>query len=75
MSVRVLVERHVRAGFEGWVWHMLKQVRTEQLQARGYLYGESWCRVDSPRLFMTFSVWGSLGQWQAWSQSELQKPD
>lgn len=70
MAVKVLVERTVRAGYEGWVWHMLRELRAQALRAPGYLYGETWRCVDNHRLFVTLSVWGSLEQWQRWAESD-----
>ena len=70
MAVKVLVERRVRKGYEGWVWHMLRDLRTEALRTHGYLYGESWRLANDHRIFMSLSVWGSLEQWQTWAQSE-----
>ncbi len=70
MSVKVLVERRVRKGYEGWVWHMLRDLRAEALRTHGYLYGESWRSADDHRVFVTLSVWGSREQWQACAQSD-----
>ena len=71
MVVRVLEERRVRKGYEGWVWHMLRDLRAEALRTHGFLYGESWRSADDHRIFMNLSVWGSLEQWQAWAQSDV----
>ncbi|MDO8751089.1 MAG: antibiotic biosynthesis monooxygenase [Dehalococcoidia bacterium] len=71
MAVKVLVERRVRKGYEGWVWHMLRDLRAEALRTHGYLYGESWRSPDDHRIFMSLSVWGSLEQWQVWAQSDV----
>ncbi len=70
MAVKVLVERRVRAGYEGWVWHMLRDLRAEALRTHGYLYGESWRSTDDHKIFVSLSVWGSVEQWQAWAQSD-----
>jgi heme-degrading monooxygenase HmoA len=69
MAVRVLVERNVKAGYESWVWRMLREIRAEVLKAHGYLYGETWRSVDNRRKLMNLSVWGSLDNWQRFEQS------
>ncbi len=71
MSIKVLVERRVRKGYEGWVWHILRDSRAEALRTHGYLYGESWRSVHDRRVFMTLSVWGSMENWEIWAQSDV----
>ena len=70
MAVRVLVERNVRAGYESWVWRMLRELRAEALKAHGYLYGETWRSVSNRRVLMNLSVWGSLDNWQKFEESD-----
>ena len=73
MAVKVLVERSVKAGFEAQAWNMLRDLRSEALRARGYLYGETWRSVDNKRMLMTLSVWGTLEHWQRWEESEARQ--
>lgn len=73
MPVKVLIERHVRAGFEYMVWHMLRDMRAEAVRTKGYLYGETWRQVDNPRVVVVLSVWSSLEHWQQWSNDDYHK--
>lgn len=70
MPLRALVERRVKAGYEGMVWYILRELRSEAVRARGYLYGETWRSVEDPRRFMVLSVWASLDYWNRWAQSD-----
>ena len=68
MPAKVLIERFVRGGYEGIVWDMLRQIRSEAVRTRGYIYGETWRSSENPRIFMVLSVWASLEYWRSWSQ-------
>ena len=41
MAIKVLIERTVKAGREGLVWDVLRDLRGEAVRQRGYLYGET----------------------------------
>ena len=76
MTVKVLVERRVRVGYEETVWHMVREMRAEAVRTRGYLYGETWRLVSNPRTLMVISVWSSLEHWHQWAQDDYhQKMD
>jgi heme-degrading monooxygenase HmoA len=68
MTVKVLVERWVRAGYEDLVWHRLMELRGEAVKAAGYRYSETWRSVDNPRVLMVLSVWASREHWERWAQ-------
>ncbi len=42
MGVNVVVERAVRAGCENTVWEKLRDLRSQAVRQRGYMYGETW---------------------------------
>lgn len=68
MTVKVLVERLVRAGYEDMVWHRLMELRQEAVKAAGYRYSETWRAVDNPRLIMVLSVWATREHWERWAK-------
>jgi len=73
MAVKVLIERWVKAGFENAVWERLRDLRSQAVRQRGYLYGETWRSLDDPRVFMVLSVWGSRGHWETWFHDEFRR--
>ena len=73
MTVKVLVERWVKAGYESTVWDTLRQLRAEAVRSRGYIYGETWRSVDNPRVFVVLSVWASLEHWRTWADGEFRR--
>ena len=52
MAIKVLIERRVKAGHEDLVWEMLRDLRGQAIRQKGYLYGETWRSLDSPRIFL-----------------------
>lgn len=66
MAVKVLIERTVKAGHEGPVWEMLRDLRGQAVRQKGYLYGETWRSLDNPRVFLVSSTWGSREYWDDW---------
>lgn len=73
MNIKVLIERQVRAGFEGMVWDMLQELRSEAVRSRGYLFGETWRSVDNPRVFMVLTAWASPEQWETWKNDDYRR--
>ena len=49
LAVKVFIERYVKAGCEEAVWEMLRDLRSQAVLQRGYLYGETWRSLDNPR--------------------------
>lgn len=73
MAVKIVIERWVRAGYENLVWQRLRDLRSEAVRQRGYLYGENWRSLDNPRIFVVLSVWGSREHWDNWSADDYRR--
>ncbi len=73
MSVKVLIERWVKAGHEETVWDMLRALRSQAVRQRGYLYGETWRSMDNPRIFLVVSVWGRREYWERWVEDDFRR--
>ena len=73
MAVKVLIERWFKAGHEDTVWDMLRDFRSQAVRKRGYLYGETWRSLETPRVFMVVSVWGGREYWENWVDDEFRR--
>ena len=73
MAVKVLIERHVKAGYEELVWEMLRELRGEAVRQKGYLYGETWRSLDNPRVFLVTSTWGRREYWDTWVEDDFRR--
>ena len=71
MSVKVLIERYVKAGKEEAVQLLLRDLRSQAVRQKGYMYGETWRSQDNPRIFMVVSTWSYLDHWEAWTNDEF----
>ena len=73
MGVKVVLERTVKAGYENTVWEKLRDLRSQAVRARGYMYGETWRSMDNPRTFVVVSAWGTREHWETWSNDEFRR--
>lgn len=73
MAVKVLIERHVKAGREELVWEMLRDLRSQAVRQKGYLYGETWRSLENSRIFLVSSTWGSRNYWETWTNDDLRR--
>ena len=48
------------------MWDTVRDLRSEAVRTRGYLYGETWRSIDDPRIVVVVSVWGSREHWESW---------
>jgi heme-degrading monooxygenase HmoA len=66
MAVKVLIERHVKRGKEGYLIELLNNLRTELLSQPGYVSGELLqSRQDKATIF-ALSTWQSELDWKSW---------
>lgn len=73
MAIKVLIERHVKAGYENLVWEMLRDLRGEAVRQKGYLYGETWLSLDNPRILLVTSTWGRREYWETWVNDDFRR--
>ena len=73
MGVKVFLERTVRAGYENTVWEKLRDLRSQAVRQRGYMYGETWRSMDNPRTFVVVSVWGTREHWETWANDGFRR--
>jgi heme-degrading monooxygenase HmoA len=64
--VKVLIERHVQKGKEGYLMALLKKLRTELIQQPGYISGELLQSMDDRATFFALSTWFSTLDWKSW---------
>ncbi len=67
--VKVVLERHLKAGKRGDFIHLLKELRTATIHQRGYVTGETLSSIDDSSVILVLSMWQSLEDWKAWEES------
>ena len=52
---------------------MLRDLRSQAVRQRGYLYGETWWSLENPRVFVVVSAWGSREHLESWTNDEFRR--
>jgi len=68
--VRILIERHLKAGKRGELIHLLKELRTSAIYQPGYVSGETLSSLEDASIISVLSTWQSLEDWKTWEESE-----
>ena len=67
--IKVVIERHCRPNMEAEMERLLIGIRTEAMQQRGYITGETLRSIDNPSLWLIISTWANIDMWKAWETS------
>jgi len=68
--VRILIERHIKAGKRGELIHQLRELRTAAIHQPGYISGETLSSLEDASIISVLSTWQSLEDWKNWEESE-----
>ena len=66
MTVRVLIERHVKEGKEGDLIELLNKLRAELISQPGFISGELLQSLTDKSTIFAFSTWLSTLDWKSW---------
>jgi heme-degrading monooxygenase HmoA len=66
MALKVLIERHVKKGQEGYLIELLNNLRTELLSQPGYVSGELLQSQEDKATIFALSTWQSELDWKSW---------
>jgi heme-degrading monooxygenase HmoA len=66
MALKVLIERHVKKGKEGYLMELLNNMRTELIDQPGYVSGEILQSQADKSTIFALSTWQSELDWQSW---------
>jgi heme-degrading monooxygenase HmoA len=66
MAVKVLIERHVKKGKEGYLIELLNNLRTELLSQPGYISGELLQSREDKATIFALSSWQNELDWKSW---------
>jgi heme-degrading monooxygenase HmoA len=64
--VKVLIERHVQKGKEGYLIELLNKLRTELISQPGYVSGELLQSMEDKATIFALSTWLSPLDWKSW---------
>ena len=64
--VKVLIERRVKKGKEGYLIELLNKLRTELVSQPGYVSGELLQSREDESIVFALSTWLSPLDWKSW---------
>jgi heme-degrading monooxygenase HmoA len=64
--VKVLIERHVKKGKEGYLIELLNKLRAELVSQPGYVSGELLQSTEDEAIVFALSTWLSPLDWKSW---------
>jgi heme-degrading monooxygenase HmoA len=64
--VKVLIERRVKKGKEGYLIELLNKLRTELVAQPGYVSGELLQSTEDESIIFAVSTWLSSLDWKSW---------
>jgi heme-degrading monooxygenase HmoA len=64
--VKVLIERRVKKGKEGYLIELLNKLRTELVSQPGYVSGELLQSTEDESIVFALSTWLSPLDWKSW---------
>jgi heme-degrading monooxygenase HmoA len=64
--VKVLIERHVEKGKEGYLIELLNKLRAELVSQPGYVSGELLQSMEDEATVFALSTWLSPLDWKSW---------
>jgi len=68
--VRIIIERHIKAGKRGEFIDLLNKLRAAAIQQPGYISGETLASIEDAFIISVLSTWRSLDDWKKWEESE-----
>jgi quinol monooxygenase YgiN len=73
MAVKVLIERTAKPGLAMKLPPLLRELRSDAVRQKGYLYGETLRSVDKPETFLVVSTWSEVTAWKKWADNPIRQ--
>ncbi len=73
MVVKVLIKRKIKEGKTREVFALLNKFRSQAMNQKGYISGETLINHDSPREILVISMWQDMENWLNWKENEERK--
>ncbi len=73
MLVKVFIKRRIKSGKEMEVFSLLKKLRFNAMNQKGYISGESLVGAEDAQTVMVIGTWQSREDWDAWKGDEKRK--
>ena len=69
MVVKVMIKRTIKEGKTREVFALLNKFRTDAMNQKGYVSGETLINHDNPREILVVSTWHGIENWLRWKEN------
>jgi len=69
MVVKVLIRRKIKEGKTREVFALLNKFRSDAMNQKGYISGETLINHDDPQEILVISMWQSMENWMMWREN------
>jgi heme-degrading monooxygenase HmoA len=69
MVVKVLIRRKIKEGKTREVFALLNKFRSDAMNQKGYISGETLFNHDDPQEILVISMWQSMENWLKWREN------
>ena len=73
MIVKVTIKRKIKEGKAREVFALLNKFRSDAMNQRGYISGETLINHDNPREILVIAMWQDIENWHAWRENPERK--
>ena len=73
MIVKVMIKRKIQEGKAREVFALLNKFRSEAMNQKGYISGETLVNHDDPREILVVSLWHDMENWIKWRENPERK--
>jgi heme-degrading monooxygenase HmoA len=73
MIVKVMIRRKFKEGKAREVFALLNKFRSDAMNQKGYISGETLINHDDPREILVISMWQGMDNWIRWRENPERK--
>ena len=73
MVVKVIITRKIQEGKTREVFALLNRLRSDAMNQKGYLSGETLINHDDPQEILVISMWHGMENWLKWKENPERK--
>ena len=73
MIVKVMIKRKIKEGKTREVFTLLNKFRSDAMNQKGYISGETLINHDDPMEILVISIWQGMENWLEWKENPERK--
>ncbi len=73
MIVKVMIKRKIKEGNTREVFALLNKFRSDAMDQKGYISGETLISHDDPMEILVISMWHGMENWLKWKENQERK--